>query len=174
MKKIVILFAVIIPTLALLYFSLTRDPRALPSALVGKPAPEFSLETLDGGSFSLASARGTPIILGFWATWCGPCLGEHRLIQQFQKPAEAAGIRFYSVLYEDTPENARGFIKRYGKAAPILIDPNLNTAINYGVAGVPETFFIDRNGVILYKHAGVLTADLLFEEMKELTETEGS
>lgn len=174
MKKILVLLVIIIPTMALLYFSLTRDPRALPSTLVGKAAPTFSLETLDGKTVSLTSERGTALIVGFWATWCGPCLGEHRLIQQFQKPAEAAGIQFYSILYEDTPDNARAFIKRYGKAAPILVDPKLATAINYGVAGVPETFFIDRQGVILYKHAGVLTADLLFEKMKQLTEAEGS
>ena len=76
-----------------------------------------------------------------------------------------SGVLFYSVLYEDTVQNANDFIKSYGEAAVVLLDPELKTAINYGVAGVPETFFIDTEGRVTYKHAGVLTPDLLYEKL---------
>ncbi len=161
MKKIFIFLAIVLPSVALLYFSLTRNPRDLPSALVGKPAPDFTLQDLGGKTVSLTSALGRPVILNFWSTWCGPCLAEHQLIRRAIKETEKTDLLFYSVLYEDTPENARAFLKEYGKAAPVLLDPGLRTAIDYGVAGVPETFFIDRKGEILYKQAGVLTHSLL-------------
>ena len=168
MKKSLILIAVLVPTLALLYFSLTRDPRPLPSALVGKPAPRFDLQDMEGKKVSLAELKGKPVVLNFWSTWCGPCVAEHRLIREAVRGYEKSGVQFYSILYEDTPENARVFVREYGKAAPILLDPDLKTAIDYGVAGVPETFFIDRNGVVLYKHAGVLTPEVLFGRLRTL------
>lgn len=168
MKKGLILFSLLVPTLALLYFGLTRNPRDLPSALIGAPAPDFDLETLAGKQVSLAKVRGRPIVLNFWSTWCGPCLEEHRLIQEIQKAAARSDLLFYSVLYEDTADNARRFISEYGQAASILLDPNLQTAINYGVSGVPETFFIDRKGVVLYKQSGRLTPTLLLDQIKRL------
>lgn len=167
MKKILILLAVLLPSLALLYFSLTRNPRELPSALVGRPAPDFRLAPLEGGGVvSLADLRKKPVVLNFWSTWCGPCVAEHQLIQRAMR--NAPDVLFFSILYEDAPENAREFISRYGKAAPILLDPGLRTAIDYGVSGVPETFFIDREGIVLYKHAGVLTPGILSTNLDRL------
>ena len=72
---------------------------------------------------------------------------------------------FYSILYSDTAENARSFIAQYGPAAPILMDPDMHTSIDYGVSGVPETFFVDSGGKVLYKHAGPLTPDVLSEKV---------
>lgn len=168
MKKLLIFLVILVPSVALLYFSLTRNPRDLPSALVNRPAPDFDLAAMDGGRVALRDVKGSPLVLNFWSTWCGPCVGEHRIIREAQKASEPAGIRFYSILYEDTPENAKEFVQRHGKAAPILLDPDLKTAIDYGVAGVPETFFIDRRGVILYKHAGMLTREILDSKIGEL------
>ncbi|MBI2082146.1 MAG: redoxin domain-containing protein [Deltaproteobacteria bacterium] len=166
MKKALIFFGILIPSLFLLYFSLTRNPRELPSSLVNKPAPLFELVSLEGEKISLTSMKGKSVVLNFWSTWCGPCLGEHQLIRQAMKASSDSKILFYSILYEDTPENAKGFLAEYGKAAPVLIDEGLRTAIDYGVSGVPETFFIDANGIILYKHAGMLTPEILFEKLR--------
>lgn len=168
MKKFIVLLVVVLPFVALLYFSLSRDPRVLPSALLGKPAPSFTLQTLDGKTVSLEGLQGKPIVLNFWSTWCGPCLEEHRVIKQAVARYGKSGVLFYSVLYEDTVENAERFIETYGEAAPVLLDPGLKTAIDYGVAGVPETFFIDAKGRVIYKHAGVLTHDLLAERVSLL------
>jgi cytochrome c biogenesis protein CcmG, thiol:disulfide interchange protein DsbE len=168
MKKLLILLGVVVPSVALLWFGLSRDPRALPSALVGKNAPDFELITIDGERISLGSLRGRPMILNFWATWCETCGMEHQLIREAREFYEPQGVRFYSVLYADTAENAQAFIEKYGKAAPILLDPDLRTSIDYGVTGVPETFFIDAKGTILYKEAGPLTPELIGEKMKLL------
>lgn len=173
MKKFLILIVILVPTLALLYFGLGRDPRTLPSALVGKEAPDFHLKTIDGEEVSLSSIKGKPIVLNFWSTWCGPCAAEHQLLRQASNFYAPKGIAFYSVLYEDTVENVRRFLTRYGEAAPILLDPELRTAIDYGVSGVPETFFIDTNGLILYKHAGVLTRNIVSEKIDLLLERMG-
>lgn len=169
MKKVLLLFLIILPTVALFYFGLTRDPRTLPSTLLGKSAPDFQLETVEGKKISFSSAKGSPVVLNFWSTWCGSCLGEHQLIREAQSVYEKKGVQFYSILYEDTPQNAKEFIAQFGKAAPILLDPELRTAINYGVSGVPETFFIDRQGTIRYKFAGQLSPEMLYEQLKRLT-----
>ncbi len=163
MKRTLIYVALVLPAVALLYFSLTRNPRDLPSALLGRAAPDFELVGLEGEKVSLSRLKGQPVVLNFWSTWCGPCLGEHRLIQQAIRRSEK--VRFLAILYEDTPENASRFLKEYGKGAPVLLDPDLRTAINYGVSGVPETFFIDANGIVVDKQAGMLTAEILFQKI---------
>lgn len=168
MNKFLILIAILAPTLALLYFGLGRDPRSLPSALVSRPAPGFELNTVDGKKISLAEAKGKPVVLNFWSTWCGPCAAEYQLLREAGDIYTPQGVLFYSILYEDTVENVRKFLARYGEAGPILMDPGLRTAIDYGVSGVPETFFIDASGIILHKHAGVLTPDVVEENITNL------
>lgn len=169
MKRVLMLLVIVLPVVALLYFGLTRDPRELPCALVGKRAPDFTLAQMDGGTVTLAVARGAPVVLNFWSTWCGTCAAEHALIQRAQASFTAQGVRWYSILYGDTVDHAKAFMARYGPAAPVLLDPNLRMAIDYGVAGVPETFFIDRDGIVRYKHAGPLTPEVLVEQLDRLT-----
>ena len=171
MRKYIILVAVLGPLLALFYFGLTRDPMNLPSALLKKSAPDFHLKNLEGQEVSLGQLKGRPIILNFWSTWCATCVAEYQTIREANRVY--SDVQFYSVLYEDTEQNARDFLERYGNAAPILLDPGLRMSIDYGVAGVPETFFINREGKIIYKHAGVLTSDLL-SHMVEVLRSGGS
>jgi len=168
MKKVIILIAILVPTMALLYFSLTRDPRTLPSALVEKPAPDFTLRSLDGETVALHEARGKPVVLSFWSTWCGPCAAEHVLVREAVENWKNSDVKFFSVLYEDTPEAAKAFVAEHGKAAPILLDPDLKTAMDYGVSGVPETFFIDRRGKVALKQVGMLTPEILEKEIPTL------
>ena len=174
MKKILILLLILVPTLGLLWFSLNRDPRALPSTLVGRSAPDFELSSLKGDHrVTLSTIRGKSVVLNFWATWCGSCVMEHQLIREATQAYAGKNIAFYSILYEDTPEKASEFVSQYGEAAPVLLDPELKTAINYGVSGVPETFFIDPQGTILYKHVGALTPEVLSTRLGTLTREGG-
>ena len=93
------------------------------------------------------------------------CLAEHQIFQEAVQALSSSDVLFYSVLYEDTAKNARDFISQNGSAAPILLDPDLKTSINYGVSGVPETFFIDRQGVVLDKYEGPVTPAILYGQL---------
>lgn len=168
MKKLIVFFLILVPVIALLYFSLTRDPRTLPSSLIGRHAPDFQLKTLGGEDVVLSHSLGKPVVLNFWSTWCNSCEAEYRLLRQAYEVYSPQGVQFLEILYEDTLENAQAFIAKQGKAAPVLLDPGLKTSINYGVSGVPETFFVNKEGIILYKQSGVLTPDILELQLDRL------
>jgi cytochrome c biogenesis protein CcmG, thiol:disulfide interchange protein DsbE len=164
-KKTLLFLLIFLPILYFLTFSLSRSPRDLPSALIGKEAPLFELTTLDGSSYSLEKARGRPVIVNFWATWCDPCIYEHEVLRAASTQYKDMEIDIVAILYEDTPEKAQAFIRKHGRAAPILLDTDLQTAIDYGVSGIPETFFINTEGVVSYKHTGVLTPEIMDEQI---------
>jgi len=145
-------FVLFLPLIVLLGRSFGRDPRAVPSMLEHRPAPEFTLVDLDGKTWSLSELRGTPVVLNFWSTWCGPCKQEHPMLLEAQD--QWPGVRFLGVIYEDDPTKAREYLARAGAAYPHLIDPTGTTAIEYGVAGVPESFVIDREGLVIHKQVG--------------------
>jgi len=147
---------------ALLGFGLGRDPRLVPNALVGKAAPAFALKDLRSGRvITLSQLRGHPVVINFWASWCAECVQEHpNLFATWQRYGNA-GVVFLSILYEDSPGKAAQFERQLGKGWPDLDDPGSRTALNYGVRGVPETFFIDRRGIIRFQQVGPSTYDLL-------------
>jgi cytochrome c biogenesis protein CcmG, thiol:disulfide interchange protein DsbE len=146
-------FAVVVPTVVLFWRSFGNDPHALPSALEGKRAPAFALETLSGEKVDLQALQGKPFVLNFWATWCGPCVQEHAGLLQVAERFKN-DVTFYGVLYGDEKEKALAFLAKHGSAYPTLLDPSGRTAIDYGVAGVPETFVVSAKGEILEKYVG--------------------
>ena len=159
--------AVVAPLVAVLVLNLGRNPHMIGSPLVGRAAPEFTLSPLDGGApVTLASLRGRPAVINFWATWCVPCFQEHPLLVS---AARSVGdrARFLGVIYEDSEEQVRGFLARQGSAYPSLVDPGSRTAIAFGVFGVPETFFIDAEGKIADKHIGPLDAASLEAKLRK-------
>ena len=159
--------AVVAPLVAVLLLNLGRDPHAIGSPLVGRPAPEFTLQPLSGGDpVTLASLRGRPAVINFWATWCVPCFQEHPLLVS---AARALGdrARFIGVIYEDSEEQVSAFLTRQGSAYPTLVDPGSRTAIAFGIFGVPETFFIDAEGRIAAKHVGPLDAQSLEAKLRQ-------
>ncbi|MGO9544601.1 MAG: DsbE family thiol:disulfide interchange protein [Rhodomicrobium sp.] len=143
------------------------DPSRLPSALIGKPVPEFALNGIPNllgdygpvpGLSSAALKTGKVSILNVWASWCAPCMAEHpQLIELAQQ-----GVPIYSINYKDKPEAARRFLARNGNPfRAIGADENGLTAIDFGVYGVPETFVIDGNGRIVYRLPAPITPDIL-------------
>lgn len=146
---------VVVPLLAVLLLNLGRDPRSVRSPLIGQTAPGFSLAPVGGGPpIALDSLRGRPVVVNFWATWCTPCFQEHSALHAAARAM--TDVQFLGVVYEDQESTTQAFLKERPNAYPSLMDPQGRTAIAYGVFGVPETFFIDRQGRTVEKYVGPL------------------
>lgn len=159
---------IVIPVAWLLFQGLGRDPRAIPSALIGRPAPSVVAVSMDGETVSLTAYRGRPVILNFWASYCFECIEEHRVLTEAQE-RYGERLAIVGVLYQDTVTDARAFLARYGDGGwPNLLDPEGRLAIDYGVTGPPESFFIDAAGVVRYKQWGAVTPAVLDEQLPNL------
>ena len=134
--------------------------------IVGRPAPAFDLQALDGSRVSLEDLRGSPVVLNFWASWCIPCREEAPLLTAADSRYRSNGLRVLGIVYQDSSENARDFMARYGQAYPGLLDPDGRTAIDYGVFGIPETFFIDATGVVRSRQVGAVTESDLRQQIE--------
>lgn len=155
--------------LGLLAWGLTRDPKLIPSPLIGKEAPLFELALFDGGTFRLEDQRGKVVVLNVWASWCYPaCWNEAPRLEAAWRRYKDQGVVLVGIVYQDTEGNARDFIQKHGKSYPSGMDPKSRIAIAYGVYGVPETFFIDREGKIAYKQIGEISAETLTAQIERL------
>ncbi|HSJ05833.1 MAG TPA: redoxin domain-containing protein [Longimicrobiales bacterium] len=163
-----------IPILGLLAYGMTLDPRDIPSPLPGREAPEFALPVLDApDTVRLADLRGEVVVLNFWASWCMECRYEHSDLSLAATMYEPRGVRFFGVLYNDTPANGRAWIREMGgQTYPALMDAGSRTAVSYGLYGVPETFIIDQNGVVVHKQIGPITLSRLASLLEPLLEGE--
>jgi cytochrome c biogenesis protein CcmG/thiol:disulfide interchange protein DsbE len=143
-----------------------RDISAVPSALIGRPAPQTSLPPLEGtGLPGLESSdfAGKVTLVNVWASWCAPCRQEHPLLYELSrdKRFSIAGLN-----YKDRPENARRFLGELGNPYKAIgVDDAGRAAINWGVYGVPETFLVGKDGKIAYKHVGPLSAESIAGEV---------
>jgi cytochrome c biogenesis protein CcmG/thiol:disulfide interchange protein DsbE len=143
-----------------LFAGLGKDPQHIDSPLIGKPAPPFALKAVGTGeTIDLESLRGKPVILNFWATWCGPCYDEHPTL--VANARNLPNVQFVGVVFNDDEDKIQRFLAQRGAAYPTLLDANGKTAIAYGVGGVPETYFINPAGTIVAKFAGPLSTDEL-------------
>jgi cytochrome c biogenesis protein CcmG/thiol:disulfide interchange protein DsbE len=149
-----------LPVVGLLAYGFRTDPRAIPSPLVGRPAPAFTLTTFDGQTLTLASLRGKVVVLNFWASWCYPtCYEEAPVLESGWRQSGPQGMTMLGVAIQDKEPASREFIQRFGLTFPNAPDPAGRVSIDYGVYGVPETFIIDRQGVIRRKHVGAVTEE---------------
>ena len=128
------------------------------SPQIGDPAPNFALTDLDGNAVRLADLRGRPVIVNFWASWCGPCIEEFPLLLDASAAHRGDGLAVVGIVFRDRSEPARAFMTRMGAAWPTAMDPDEAVATRYGIIGPPDTFFIDRNGVIVGRQIGQLSA----------------
>jgi cytochrome c biogenesis protein CcmG, thiol:disulfide interchange protein DsbE len=180
-KRAGIAMLVGIPLLMLFAFGMSRgDPRIIPSPLVGLPAPDFALpvmamtpaaEGLDvtGDTIRLSELHGDVVVLNFFASWCVPCRLEHAGLTRTATRYANRGVRFYGVVYQDTPEAIRRYIRQLGgQSYPSLLDPGQRVAIDWGLVGVPETFFIGKDGTVRRKIFSVVTEQELVTEIERL------
>ena len=154
-------FAVFVAIVGFLFVGLSRDPREVPSPLIDKPAPAFNLPQLQqpGSTLSAADMRGKVWLLNVWASWCESCRIEHPLLVQL---AEANVVPIIGLNYKDKDELGKQWLADRGDPYSVsVVDADGRVGIDWGVYGVPETFVIDRNGVIRYKQIGPVTAEAL-------------
>lgn len=159
-KLLLIPLAVFIGLVVFLFVGLGRDPREVPSPLINKPAPDFQLPQLQEPTKTISAQelRGKVYLLNFWGTWCVACQQEHPLLVEY---ARTGGVPIYGVDYKDERAVALRWLQELGNPyAGIAFDAEGRTSIDYGVYGAPETFLIDRNGVIRFKQIGPITRDV--------------
>lgn len=166
----------LVALLALLAIGMTRDPRELPSALIGKPLPAFSLPGMKRADPPLTQADllGKTRVINVWASWCVACQSEHPVLLAWQRElvAQGRGHTLYGVNYKDTPDAARIWLLRGGDPyVDSIVDAKRRLGIDLGVYGVPETFVVNAGGHIVFRHAGPLTAELIRTQIQPLLET---
>jgi cytochrome c biogenesis protein CcmG/thiol:disulfide interchange protein DsbE len=149
------------------------NPKLVPSPLVGRPAPAFEVQQINGtGRVSLADLKGTPFILNFWASWCVACRDEARVLQQAHLSYEKdqKRIRVIGIAIQDTQVPALSFARQFGKTYFLALDDaSGDIGLNYGLYGVPETFFVDANGIIQFKQIGPVTTEIIKKEVARIT-----
>ena len=168
MKKTLIPLAVFIVLVVFLAIGLTRDPREIPSPLIGKPAPLFTAPVLDGGGtqFAAKDMLGKVWLLNTWASWCVACRQEHPLLVEL---AKAKILPIVGLDYKDQDAAGLQWLARYGNPYDISVtDKDGRIGIDFGVYGVPESFLIDKAGVIRYKQIGPFTNEAIRDKLLPL------
>ena len=146
------------------------------NSLIGHPAPDFTLSVLSTspGSASpttmhLASLKGKPIILNFWASWCDPCKHEAPLLEATWRVLQPQGVLLIGIDFQEAQSDAQTFLRTYSITYPNVADRSGSTALNYGIAGLPDTFFLNRQGIIVSKVVGELTEQSLQSNLRLIT-----
>jgi cytochrome c biogenesis protein CcmG/thiol:disulfide interchange protein DsbE len=168
MKRALWTLGAFIALVAVLAVGLRLDPREVPSPLIGKPAPPFELPLLNEPDkrFSQKDMLGRVWIMNVWASWCPPCLVEHPVVTRIAQSGLAPVV---GLNYKDARDDALPWLKRNGNPYHLIVfDLSGRIGIDYGVYGVPETYVIDRKGIIRYKHIGPLTADVVQTKVEPL------
>jgi cytochrome c biogenesis protein CcmG, thiol:disulfide interchange protein DsbE len=165
MAKFLIPLALFFVAVAFLYKGLYLDPHEVPSPLVGKPAPAFKAPILSDAekSFSTADMKGKVWLLNVWASWCVACREEHPVLMEM---AKEGSVDTYGLDYKDTDQEAQAVIDSNGNPyKKIATDVDGKIGIDYGVYGVPETYVIDKAGIIRYKQIGPITEEAFFTKI---------
>ncbi|MES9966455.1 MAG: DsbE family thiol:disulfide interchange protein [Sedimenticola sp.] len=166
--RFLIPLAIFLVIVAFLGVGLTLNPREVPSVLINKPAPEFSLPDLfdPAKTVDSASMKGQVWLLNVWGTWCPECWREHDFLVYLRKFEE---VPIVGIDWRDDPDEAKQMLARKGNPfVAVGVDPDSQAVMDWGVYGAPETFLIDKQGMIRWKHTGSITADLWRETLKPL------
>lgn len=168
MTKYLLPFAIFLILAVFLGRGLKLDPKEVPSPLIGKPAPAFALPRLEdpASNMSAADMKGKVWLLNVWASWCVACRDEHPILVEF---ARSGLVPIYGLNYKDQLPDAKRWLEQFGNPyTGSIVDADGRVGIDYGVYGVPETFVIDKEGVIRYKQIGPVTTKALEEKIVPL------
>ncbi len=172
-KKIAIAIAAIVCVgflLLLLWGILNKQPLTGLSGItmVNRPAPYFTLTTFKGTTISLADLKGKPVVINFWASWCPPCRIEAPLLERTWRAYKNRGVVFLGVDIQDREEDALSYIREFDITYPNGPDPTGEISIDYGVSGIPVTFFVSRKGEIVRRWVGAIEKEVLFSAIEEI------
>jgi len=173
MKRSVWALVLAVPLVVILASGFGRNPGEIASPLVNHAAPNFVLRSLDDRMVSLSSLRGRPVVVNFWASWCVSCKDEHGYLLDAWHAYAPQGVVFIGVIYQDSTSGARAFLKERGGGWSAVQDPGSRTAIDYGVTGVPETYVVDRRGIVRSMSRGPVTPGLLAQDIESLLSPSG-
>lgn len=168
-----LVLALVVATGAVFGSRIGLDPRLVDSPLIGTPAPTRAVPLLEEpGGLSLGDLRGRVVVVNFWASWCVPCRQEHPALLAAAAAYRDAGVTVVGVSYQDRPEAAVGFLDELGRGqAPgyrYVTDPGSALAVGFGVFGIPETFLVDRDGVVVGKITGAVSLPVLAGAVDEV------
>lgn len=163
---------VLIGLIVLFSVGLYLNPREVPSPLIGKPAPAFSLPLLaDGATYTTQDLKGRPLLVNFFASWCVGCQVEHPLLLRL---AQQDSVEIVGMDYKDTPADIHDYLQRHGDPYRRVVEDAQGTAgLDWGVYGVPETFVLDAQGTIVYKQIGPMTEEVWQKKIKPLLAVRG-
>jgi cytochrome c biogenesis protein CcmG/thiol:disulfide interchange protein DsbE len=182
-RRLVLITAIFIPLLLLfivLIWSLINQQSGIQEdpmnrnfssqTMRGIPAPAFTLELFDGDMFRLADASGEPTVVSFWSSWCPSCRLEAPIVVEMDRRYHEIGVNFIGIAIWDSEANAKKFASEHGLAFPVGLDKNGSIAIDYGVTGLPEKFFINRDGEIVKKLTGPVSEQQMEEAILSIVE----
>lgn len=152
MNKRLIAILVVILTAGLVITGCTAGSE--PIAAVGNVAPDFQLQNLDGQSITLSDLKGNPVLVNFWATWCGPCVSEMPYIQEIHEEWSDRGLMVLAINIGDSAAEAEQFLHDHNLSLPVLLDTKKVVAQKYNIRAIPTTFFIDKDGIVQVKVIG--------------------
>lgn len=166
-RRLLITIIVIVPIVWLLAYGFSRDPRYIVSPLMGRQAPQFTLSLFDGRPISLSDLRGKAVFINFWASWCPPCRAEARDLEAAWQKLKDQDFVFLGIDIQDTEKDALAFLREFNVTYPNGRDAEGKIAVDYGVWGIPESFFIDPQGRITYKHVGGIGSAVVTAKLEE-------
>lgn len=152
--------------IAVFALNIDRDPSLVQSVLIGKPAPQFDLKPVEGlpvPGFGTAALKGAVTVVNVFASWCIPCRDEHPVLEALK---QVSSVRLFGINQKDAPENARAFLAELGNPYDAIgADTTGRVSIDWGIYGVPETFIVDAEGIIRFKHVGPISPAQLASEI---------
>lgn len=135
---------------------------------IGAAAPTFRLPGIDGGCVALSEFRGRPVVVNFWASWCRPCRKEFPLLRRVLERHADDDLVVIGIVFRDIPSDARSFADEFGASWPLALDDDADAAAAYGVRPIPQTFFVDRDGVVVRRVFGLTTLRGLERHLEEI------
>lgn len=152
--------------LALLGYGLFANPSEPPQ--VGGPVPDFQLTALDGSPMNLGAQQGQVVVINFFASWCAPCRQEAVDLEQTWRDYQNRGVQFFGIAYKDADSKAQAFLDEFDVTYPSTVERNNHTARAFGLTGVPETFVIDQQGLLVRHFLGPISQEQLGQEIDRL------